>query len=162
MNMLLIILSIVIMLFGLLGTILPLIPGIPLIWAVFLGYGLYDGWESYGLAVMVITGLAVAASLVLDQLASVWGAKRFGAGKAGMIGSIAGGILGVIFFSIPGLVLGAFAGAAGFEMLFGGQELKEAAEAGAGAVVGLLLGGLAKFIIGVVMILSFASMVVFN
>jgi uncharacterized protein YqgC (DUF456 family) len=150
------------MLVGLIFTVVPLIPGILLIWAVFLGYGLYEGWASYGLVFMIITAVAVAASLVLDQLASVWGSKRFGAGKAGMIGSIVGGILGLIVFSLPGLVLGTFAGAVGCEMAFAKQELKEAAQAGAGAIIGLLLGGLAKFIIATTMILAFISMVILS
>ena len=47
-------------------------------------------------------------------------------------------------------------------MIFSGQELKEAAQAGAGAILGLLLGGLAKFIIGAVMIMAFVYMVVIN
>jgi uncharacterized protein YqgC (DUF456 family) len=150
------------LLIGLFFTVAPLVPGILIIWAVFLGYGFYDGWASYGLVFMIITAVAAAASLILDYLASVWGAKRFGAGTAGMIGSIIGGILGLIVFSLPGMVLGAFGGAVACEMAFSKQELKEAAQAGAGAIIGLLLGGLAKFIIAITMILAFISMVILS
>ena len=94
-------------------------------------------------------------ALRLDQLASAWGTKRLGGGIAGMIGSVIGGICGLVIFSLPGLVLGAFGGAVAFEMIFSKKEFKKGAEAGAGAILGLLCGGLAKFVLGSAMIMAF-------
>lgn len=156
------ILAVLVMLAGLIGTVAPFVPGLPIIWLAFLGYGFYDHWESFGLTTMIITGVVVALSLILDQLATMWGAKRFGAGKAGMIGSIAGGILGLVIFNIPGMVLGAFAGAVICEMQFGGQDFKESLQAGAGALLGLLVGSLGKFVMGSMMILAFLWLVIFG
>jgi uncharacterized protein YqgC (DUF456 family) len=156
------ILAILIMLVGLLGSVVPILPGLPVIWAAYLGYGFFDGWESYGLATMIVTGLVVALSVALDQLASMWGTKRLGGSKAGMIGSVLGGLAGLILLSLPGLVLGAFGGAVVFELLYSGQELKESLMAGAGAILGLFCGGLAKFALGSILIMAFVWMTFFG
>ncbi|MDR1310238.1 MAG: DUF456 domain-containing protein [Deltaproteobacteria bacterium] len=144
------------MLIGLAGTIVPVIPSLPLIFAAFLGYGLFDHWRSYGLWTMVAVGAVVAATVVLDHLASVLGAKKMGAGRAGMVGSLVLGIIGLVFLNLPGLILGAFAGAVAFEMVFSHKELGLAMKAGWGALLGLLVGSLFKFVVGLVLTLAFA------
>jgi uncharacterized protein YqgC (DUF456 family) len=75
-----------------------------------------------------------------------------------MVGAIVGGIVG-LFFSLPGIILGPFVGATLFEML-GDKELKQAAKAGAGAVLGLALGAIGKSALCVIMILLFAVNVI--
>ena len=149
------ILAVLVMLIGLFGSILPVLPGLPVIWLAYLGFGFYDDWQSYGLVTMVATGAAVGVSLVLDQVATMWGAKRMGASKAGMIGSAVGGIIGLILLNLPGLIVGAFVGAVACERYFNEQEMKESLTAGAGALLGLFCGGLAKFVIGSILILVF-------
>ncbi|MDR2368386.1 MAG: DUF456 domain-containing protein [Deltaproteobacteria bacterium] len=151
-----------VMLIALAGTLLPVIPGLPLIFAGYLVYGLYDGWAHYGLWTMVIVGGWVAVSVALDQLATVIGAKKMGAGKAGMIGSFVFAIIGLIFFSLPGLIIGAFGGAALFEMIFNRQELSQALKAGGGALLGLLVGAFFRFLIGLVLTLSFVWLVLIH
>ncbi len=155
MNIVVLILCFLIMLAGLAGTILPVLPGIPIIWAAFLGYGWYDGWAHYGLVTMVVTGLVVALSVAVDQLASVMGAKKFGATRAGMIGSVVGAILGLIIFNVIGLILGTFLGALGAEMAFSGRNFKQSMASGAGALVGFLAGSLFKFMVGMALIAYF-------
>jgi uncharacterized protein YqgC (DUF456 family) len=153
------VLAFLLLLTGALGCFLPVVPGVPLIFAVFLGYGLYDGWRAYGLAAMIVCGALAAFSVVIDNIAGAYGAKAFGSGKSGMIGAIIGAIAGVIFFSIPGLILGTFIGAALFEMVFSGKELKRAAKAGAGALLGCLAGSFFKFMLSAVLIVAFAWLV---
>lgn len=162
MNIAALILCFIIMLLGLAGTILPIMPGIPIMWAAMLGYGWYSGWAYYGLTTMIVTGLIVALSLAVDQLASVMGAKKFGASKAGMIGSVVGALLGVIFFNIIGLILGTFLGAAAFEMAFARQDLKNSLASGTGALVGFLAGSLFKFMVGLGFIVYFIFALVFG
>jgi uncharacterized protein YqgC (DUF456 family) len=145
---------------GAVGCFLPIIPGVPLIFGVFLGYGIYDGWHAYGVTTVVIAGIAAVGSVVAENLASAYGAKFFGSGKAGMIGSVAGALLGVIFFSIPGLIIGTFLGAVICEMIFYKKELKEASKAGAGALLGCLGGSVFKFMLSVAMIAAFTYFIV--
>jgi uncharacterized protein len=97
-------------------------------------------------------------SLVFDFLSGMFGAKKFGATWRGVTGAVLGGIVG-LFFSLPGIILGPFIGAMLFEML-GDQEFKKAAKAGVGATLGLILGVIGKFTIGVAMMVLFATNVI--
>ena len=149
------------MLAGLAGTIVPVLPGLPIIWVSLLGYGLYDGWVDYGWKTMAATGLVVAVSIAVDQLAGIYGAKKFGASRAGMIGSFVGAIVGVIVLSIPGLILGTFFGAMLCEMAFSKRNLKESLASGAGALLGFLAGSLCKFMMGAAILAYFLYAVIF-
>jgi uncharacterized protein YqgC (DUF456 family) len=154
------IIAYVIFLIGAAGCFLPIIPGLPLIFFVFLGYGFYDHWHSYGLGTMIAVGLVAIGSIIIENLASAAGAKAFGSGKAGMIGSIVGAIVGVIFFSIIGLIIGTFIGAVIFEMIFNKKEIKDASKAGAGALLGCLGGSVFKFILSVMLIILFSYFII--
>ncbi|MDR1487876.1 MAG: DUF456 domain-containing protein, partial [Deltaproteobacteria bacterium] len=103
------------MLIGVIGTVVPVLPGLLLIWITYLVYGFFSDWEAYGLTTMIVSGVIVLISFGLDFLASSLGAQKFGAGKAGVVGSIVFAILGLIFFSLPGLIIGTFLGAVVFE-----------------------------------------------
>ena len=153
-------LALLVMLTGLIGSLLPVLPGTPLILIAAIGHRLYFGDASASNLVLAILGTLMVVSLVFDFLASVLGAKKFGATWRGMAGAVIGGIIG-LFFSLPGIILGPFLGAMLFEML-GDKEFKKAAKAGLGATVGLLLGVVGKFSIGVVMIILFATSVILH
>jgi uncharacterized protein len=153
-------LTLIVMLIGLIGSVVPVLPGTPVVLIAAIIHRLYFGEASVSnlfLAVLVVlTGL----SLLLDFLASVLGAKKFGATWRGMVGAVVGGIIG-LFFALPGIILGPFLGAMIFEMT-GGKEFKIAAKAGAGAVIGLLLGVIGKFSICVMMIGLFATNTIYR
>jgi uncharacterized protein YqgC (DUF456 family) len=153
------IIAILLMLLGVAGAFLPVVPGVPLNFVVFLAYGFFDRWESYGFWIMFLMGLLTVVSLVFEQLAGAMGAKKFGAEKAGMIGSVLGAILGLVLFNIPGLILGTFLGAAAAEMCFNKKKLKEASNAGVGALVGCLCGSMFKFVASFFMTALFAYLV---
>ena len=152
--------TLIVMLVGLVGSVVPVLPGTPVVLVAAIIHRLYFGDASINnlfLAVLVVlTGL----SLLLDFLSSVLGAKKFGATWRGMVGAVIGGVIG-LFFALPGIILGPFLGAMIFEML-GGKEFKIAAKAGAGAVVGLLLGVIGKFSICVIMITLFATNTIYR
>lgn len=161
MDVVIIILAALVMLVGLGGTILPALPGLPIMWAVMFGYGWYSGWADYGVTAMVVSGLAVALSIAVEQLASVMGAKKFGASRAGMIGSFVGAIFGFIALNIIGLILGTFLGALLFEMLFSRRNLREGMASGTGALVGFLAGSFFKFIVGACLFAYFIFAIIF-
>jgi hypothetical protein len=78
-----------------------------------------------------------------------------GATWKGLLGAILGALVG-LFLGLPGIILGPFVGAVGFEML-GGRDFPEAARAGAGAIIGVILGAAGKLACCVAMIGLFAA-----
>ena len=145
-----------VMFVGVMGNVIPGIPGTPLILAGAVGHQLYFagqggvGW--WWVAALAALGLV---ALGLDYLATLIGAKKLGATWKGMVGAVLGVIVGVFMFPPIGLIVGPFVGAMGFEWAFG-REARESAKAGVGAVLGLALGVLGKLICSVVMFALFA------
>jgi uncharacterized protein len=152
--------ALIIMLIGLIGSIVPVLPGTPVVLIAAICHRLYFGEASISNLFLVVLVLLTGLSLLLDFIASVLGAKKFGATWRGMTGAIIGGIVG-LFFNLPGIILGPFLGAMILEMT-GGKEFKVAAKAGAGAVIGLLLGVVGKFSICVMMIALFATNTIYR
>ena len=151
-------LTLLVMLAGLIGSLLPVLPGVPLVLVAAIGHRLYFGATSVSNVVLGVLVALTLVSIAFDFLAGMLGAKKFGATWRGMTGAVIGGIVG-LFFNLPGIILGPFIGATLFEML-GDKEFKKAAHAGLGATVGLLLGIVGKFSICVVMIILFATNVI--
>ncbi len=150
----------VLMLCGLAGTVLPILPGTPLMLIAAIAHRLYfgsTGASNWVLAVLV--GLTVV-SLVLDYVASTCGARKLGATWRGMLGAILGAVVG-LFFGIIGIFIGPFIGAMLLE-LAGGYPFRKALLAGFGAFIGLIAGALGKFAIGVVMLTLFVVTVVYR
>lgn len=142
-----------VMLAGVAGTILPSIPGLPLIWLAALAYGYYEGFESITWSYLGWTLAIVIAAAVAEHYARAWGAKRFGAGSRGAWGAVIGSVIGLFFMPI-GLVLGPFLGAALFELI-GGRPWNEAARAGWGGLIGVLGGIVVNFILALTLFVSF-------
>jgi uncharacterized protein YqgC (DUF456 family) len=137
-------LALLIMAVGCLGSILPAVPSTPLVLGAAVVHKLYFQADSAGWIVMTLLVLITGVALLMDYLATVLGAKQFGATKKGMTGAIVGGIVG-LFFNLPGILLGPFIGAVLFEMI-GGREWKPACRAGIGATLGLLAGAVGKLV----------------
>ena len=135
---------------GLAGTVLPALPGIPLVFAGLLVGAWVDDFQRVGWVTLLVLGLLAVASLVIDFAATALGAKRVGASRKALIGAALGTLLGV-FLGIPGLILGPFVGAVAGEMLSHG-EWRRATSAGAGTWVGLLFGTLAKIALAFAML----------
>ena len=151
-------LALLAMLLGLIGSILPGLPGTPLVFLAAVGHRLYFGQASVSNLVLgVLAGLMVV-SLLLDLAATALGAKKFGATWRGAVGAVVGGLCGLLLV-FPGIILGPFIGALLFELL-GGKEFRAAANAGAGATLGLLLGIIGKVALTVVMAGLFAANVI--
>lgn len=146
--------AIIIMAIGLIGTILPFVPGTTIILAAAIGHRLLVGPENgmnwWGLAGMVALALL---SYVLEYASGYFGAKRFGATKWGLVGAILGGIIGIFTGFVLLLVLpivGAIVGE-----LIGGQRLVSAGKAGWGTLLGNLAGMIGKMAIAFAMVSLF-------
>src|SRR5712691_8582313 len=143
--------ALVLMAVGLIGTVLPIFPGTTIILAAavmhraMLGPDKSIGWGS--IAVLVALTLA---SYALDFASGYFGARRFGATRWGMLGAIAGALLG-LFFGLPGLLAGPIIGAVAGEMI-GGARLVKAGRAGWGTLLGNLGGMLGKLLIAFAMV----------
>lgn len=145
------IISLLIMLGGLAGIMLPIIPSTPVIWAGVFIYAAYDGFESIGWSLLLIFAILTVVSLALDYLGGVIGAKKYGATKWGLIGSVIGGIAGFFMGGIVGLIFGPFFGAVLSELIFG-KDLRGAFKSGVGTLIGFLGGVIVKLVISVVII----------
>lgn len=150
--------AILIMLIGLAGCLIPILPGTPILLLAAIAHRLYFGDAGPSMLVLVILTVLTIASLIFDQLASMVGAKKLGATWKGVTGAVLGGLVG-LFFSLPGIILGPFIGATLFE-LFGDREFREALKAGVGATLGLLFGAVGKVAVAMVMMLMFTWSVV--
>jgi uncharacterized protein YqgC (DUF456 family) len=152
------IVALVLMLAGSLASIIPGIPGTPIVLITAILHRLYFGPASVNNWVLGGLVFLTVVSVILDYTASMAGAKKLGARRWGVIGAMAGGLVG-IFFGLPGVILGPFLGAVLFELI-GGYKLKPAAKAGAGALLGLFAGAVGKIAICVLMMILFAGDVI--
>lgn len=154
------IIALLLMAVGCLGSVLPALPSTPLVLIAAIAHKIYFKSASAGWLVLTLIVLITAVALVMDYLATLYGAKRFGATKKGMFGAIIGGIVG-LFFNLPGIILGPFVGATLFEVM-GGREWKPSAKAGVGATLGLFAGAVGKLVCCLSMILLFIVGVLWN
>lgn len=127
---------------GLLGLVLPALPGAPLLFAGLLLAAWAEGFAYVGTGTLVVLALLALLTYAVDFAASAFGAKRFGASKRAVAGALLGALVG-LFFGLPGVLLGPFVGAVIGE-LTAQRSLRDAGRAGVGATVGLALGAAAK------------------
>lgn len=149
-DFILIILAGVLLLVGLAGCILPIVPGPPISFAGLLVLEATDVVDFSG-NFLIIMFLLAAAVTVLDFIIPIWGTKKFGGSRAGIIGSTIGLIAGLIFFPPIGIIIGPFAGAVIGEMLRN-DDFNKALKSGLGSFIGFLLGTGLKLIVSSVMI----------
>jgi uncharacterized protein len=146
--------TVVLFALGLIGTVLPVLPGTTIILVgaiihrMMLGPEKSIGWRS-----IVILVLLTLMTYALDFLSGYFGVKYFGATKWGMLGAILGAIVGV-FFGIIGLFAGPVIGAIAGEFV-AGKRMIDASRAGWGSLLGNLGGMIGKLMIALVMITIF-------
>ena len=141
MDIFLIILSVLFMVVGLLGCILPALPGPPLSYVGFLLLHFTDKVQFSTTHIWVLLALVVIAQ-VIDYFIPVLGSKYSGGTKWGSWGAFIGSVVG-LFFLPWGLLLGPFLGAVVGELL-GDADMKSALKSGTGALLGFILGTVLK------------------
>ena len=135
---------------GLAGSVLPMLPGIPMVFGGIWLAAAVDGYRHLGLWWLLIIGAIGAIGLIVDLVAGTLGAKRVGATPRALWGATIGTLVG-IFFGVPGLLLGPFIGAILGELASGTSVLRSA-HVGVGTWLGLLFGTLLKLVLSLLMI----------
>ena len=149
------VLAIALVLVGIAGTVLPALPGAPLVFAGLLLAAWIDGFQKVGWFPLVILGLLTVLTFVVDFLAAGMGAKRVGASWLAVFGAAVGTVIG-LFFSLPGLILGPFLGAVAGEYL-ARRNRDQAVKVGFGTWVGLLIGTAGKMAVIFIMVAVFVT-----
>lgn len=139
---------------GLVGVVMPALPGLPLMFAGMLLAAWADHFQRVPIWVIVILGLMSLFALAVDFLATSLGAKRFGAGKLAIVGATLGTLIG-LFFGIPGLIVGPFLGAVIGELMHG-KQLAHASKIGIATWLGLIFGTALKIAMAFAMLGIFA------
>ena len=143
MEIFLLIVAFLLMLVGIIGCIVPGLPGVPIAYA-----GLWVAQATdridFSWQMLLIWGIVTVVVSVLDYVVPAWGTKQFGGTKYGVWGSTIGVFVG-LFLGPWGVIVGPLVGAILGEML-GGKQMAEALKAGWGSFIGLLFGTILKLI----------------
>lgn len=145
MDILLIILGIGCLLVGLIGCVIPMLPGPPIAYIALVLLQFTEKVQ-FTLTQFLIWLAAVAVVQVIDYIIPALGTKKLGGTRWGVWGCFAGTLIGLLFFAPIGIILGPLIGAIVGELL-GGKEVAQAIRAGMGAFVGFMVGTILKFII---------------
>ena len=137
MDYLLLALAIVLMILGIAGCLLPVLPGPPL---TYLGLVVlhFSKFADISKNLFIILGIVAVVVTVIDYVVPIWGTKQFGGSKYGMRGATVGLIIG-LFLGPPGIIIGPFIGAVVGELIFK-DDFKYALKAGFGSLLGFLSG----------------------
>lgn len=147
------IIAFILFLIGLVGTLLPVMPGVALIWSGMLVYGLITGFEAFGWTFLLGQALIALAVLGIDYFLTAMGSKYFGGSKAALWGAAGGLLVGIFFFPV-GLLIGPFIGAT-LADLIARKNSSQAVKSGLGASIGFWTALPLKLIMEIVMITWF-------
>lgn len=143
-------LGVAVCLLGLAGLFLPVIPGSALVFVGIVLVAWADGFARIGFGTLAAVGVLAVAAALVDNLAGAIGARKLGASKWGVLGALVGLVAGLAMGPL-GVVIGPAAGALVAEYLVD-RDFKRASKAGAGAVIGFLVGLVAKIALAFSMI----------
>ena len=160
MTAILVTLALIFLIVGLLGTILPAIPGLPLMFAGAWLLAYTGDYQIIGTPALIALGILALIGSAMDYVAGLLGAKFTGASKQALWGAFVGGIVG-LFFSLPGLILGPLVGAALGE-LWARRSLLSAGKVGIGTFIGFIIGVVAKVGCALAILLTIAALFIFS
>ncbi len=159
MDILLVILGFVLMLTGILGSFLPVLPGTPISWVGLLLLHLTSVIPMDWLFLGITLGIAILV-IALDYIIPVIGTKKFGGSKAGMIGTTVGLVVALLFpiLGLFGIIIWPFIGALVGELI-NRTDHKTALKSAFGSFLGFLTGTFIKFVVATVYLGLFISLV---
>jgi uncharacterized protein YqgC (DUF456 family) len=151
MDIFLIITGSLLMILGIAGCLLPLLPGPPLSYLGLIAIHLTSKID-FSSKFFVLWGIIIVLVSILDYLIPIWGTKFFGGSKYGVWGSMAG-LLAGLFLPPVGIIVGPLIGAIAGEMLAGNS--RNALKAGLGSFIGFLAGTVVKLLVSLIMLYYF-------
>ncbi len=157
MDILFIVVGSILIVGGIIGSVLPFLPGPPLSYA---GLLLLHFTERYHFSsrFLIIWAVITAVTYLIDYVIPIWGTRRFGGSKQGIWGSIIGLVAGIFFFPPFGIIIGPFAGAVIGELI-AGKNSSDAFRAGLGSFIGFLVGTFIQLVAAGLMAWHFAKTV---
>jgi hypothetical protein len=144
------VLSALCILVGLAGTILPGLPGAPLVFGGLLLAAWADGFQNVGVSTLLGLAALTVLAFLMDFIAAGLGAKKAGASRTALAGAAIGTLIG-LFFGLVGIVIGPFIGAAVGEYL-SRRDLMRAGQVGVWAWIGFVFGALVKLVLAFTMV----------
>lgn len=154
MTLLGLVLAIALFVIGFIGTVLPILPGVILIFSGMVIYGVFTSFQTLNPYFFLMQGIAMVLVFAIDFIASAIGTKKFDGSKEAAIGGAFGVILGLIVLGPLGIVIGPFVGAVGVELIKG-KEMDQAIKSGFGSLIGILGGTILKLFTEAIMITYF-------
>src|SRR5215210_6825749 len=175
----LLVLTLIVMALGLLGSVLPGLPGVTLIFLSALVYAILTDFRTVGVAILVVLFIFAAIAFVADFAATTYGARRFGASNWGTVGGAVGGIVGALagalFLGIGalfGLILGTIGGVFAGEYLRrregrpagegvppeaqpGRWDWRQASRAAGGVLIGYMVSVVTQGVLGLLSVIFF-------
>lgn len=144
MELLFVVLGLILMLLGIVGSFLPVLPGVPISWlglmALYLSPKLEFDWTF-----IISTGIIAIVLYILDYVIPAMGTKRYGGSKAGIYGTMIGLVVGIIAPIPFGMLIGPFAGAFIGEVAFNNTKSDLAVKAAFGSFIGFLASTFVRF-----------------
>ena len=135
---------------GLLGVVLPALPGLPLMFAGMWLAAWAGGYDQVGAGTVIMLAVLTLLSVGVDVAAALLGAKRVGASRLALLGAAIGTVVG-LFMGFVGILVGPFAGALVGEWLHG-RRLDMAAKVGVGTWLGIVFAAVLKLALAFAML----------
>jgi uncharacterized protein len=153
-NTVALLLAVILFILGMVGTILPLLPGVILIYTGMVLYGILTGFAGLDTMFFILQGMAVVLVFSLDYLATAAGTRRYGGSSHAAWGAALGTLLGLLLLGPFGIIIGPFLGAVTVEIIRG-KNTEQAVKIGFGTLIGLVGGTVLKLGIEALMIIWF-------
>lgn len=147
------------MLAGLAGVFMPVLPGVPLVFAGALVYAWSTGFQVITIGNLIFFGVLTAISSAVEYIGGIITARKYGASKYGLIGGVVGGVTGLVLLGIPGMIIGQLMGVITGELYYG-KQIRASFESGFAMFVGYILGSTIKiFFAGLIVIVFYIKVI---
>ena len=160
MNSILLIVSAGLIITGIIGSFLPIIPGPITSWLGLLAICQIQDFSASN-TLLTITFIVAITIFITDYFIPIIGSKYFGGSKYGIVGTSIGLLIGLLSPIPFGIIIGAFLGALIGEY-FGGKSVSEGIKPAIGSLVGIISSSIIKFITGFSFLIIYITLIIIN